>query len=653
MRSRHLLLAPIVLLWGACSSTEPKAEPRPVPQIVARQVPRHDAQAFYTTVSIFGASFSADGTRLLITSDETGVYNVFSVPVAGGNRTQLTYSTTNAMLGIDWFPADDRFLVTADQAGDELNHIFVRELDGQLVDLTPGEGLKASFRGWADDDLSFFAVTNERDPKHFDLYRYFVGAPQAVEASALEEIASGYRRRLVWTNPGGYEVGGVSRDGEWIALTKVRNNADSDVFVRRADAPPGELLHVTPHAGDIDHRFASFAPDGSKVFYSSNEGGEFDRIWSYDLETAERGVVFEDDWDVMSYRFSENGKFLITSVNVDAHTVERVFEVESGDEVRLPDVPEGAIEGVVMGPFGDYAAFYVESDTQPPDLHVFDRKERRLSRLTDAMNPDIRPEDLVEAQVVRYPSFDDLQIPTLLYRPHQASAESPVPALVWVHGGPGGQSRKGYVPTIQHLVNHGYAVIAVNNRGSSGYGKTFHHMDDRRHGDVDLMDCVFARRYLEGLDWIDGQRVGIIGGSYGGYMVCAALAFEPGAFDVGIDIFGVTNWVRTLESIPPWWEEHRQALYDEMGDPAVDGDRLHARSPLFHASKITAPLLVVQGANDPRVLKAESDEIVAAVRESGVPVKYVVFPDEGHGFRSRKNRVAASQAYLEFLKEHM
>jgi dipeptidyl aminopeptidase/acylaminoacyl peptidase len=224
---------------------------------------------------------------------------------------------------------------------------------------------------------------------------------------------------------------------------------------------------------------------------------------------------------------------------------------------------------------------------------------------------------------------------------------------VWVHGGPGGQCRVGYDPVIQFLVNHGYAVLAVNNRGSSGYGKTFFHMDDKRHGDVDLKDVVAGRRYLEGLDWVDGSRVGVIGGSYGGYMVCAALAFEPDAFDVGVDIFGVTNWVRTLESIPPWWTSFRDGLYAELGDPKTDRERLKRISPLFHAKNIRKPLLVVQGANDPRVLKVESDELVQAVRDNGVPVEYLVFPDEGHGFRKKENRIQAAEAYRRFLDRYL
>ena len=205
---------------------------------------------------------------------------------------------------------------------------------------------------------------------------------------------------------------------------------------------------------------------------------------------------------------------------------------------------------------------------------------------------------------------------------------------------------------VQHLVNHGYAVYAINNRGSSGYGKTFFHMDDRRHGDVDLKDVVAARDWLAGQDWIS-DRVAVMGGSYGGYITAAALAFHPEVFDAGINIFGVTNWTRTLQSIPAWWGAQRTALFDEMGDPATDAERHRAISPLFHASNIRRPMLVVQGANDPRVLQVESDEIVAAVRANNVPVDYLLFPDEGHGFQRRENNISASEAYVRFLNQHL
>lgn len=612
---------------------------------------RHDARAFYASTSFSGASFSADGETLLVTSDQTGIFNAYALDIAKGSLTPLTRSTRNAIQSIAWFPEDRRFLFTADQGGNELHHLYVRELDGTEHDLTPGEGLKAQFAGWGADRRSFFALTNERDPKYFDLYRYRFGA-RPVEAVAGDELAPGYARELLFQNPGGFDLSGVSRDGAWVVLTKTNDNADSDLYLA-ASAEPAEHRLVTPHHGRAQHGFADFAPDGSKLFYTTDEGGEFASVWSYDLASQKHAPVFAADWDVTSYAFSDDGRWLSTSVNADARTIVRVFEAKSGREVILPRLPDLDITGVAFERGGERLACIVNGDRSPSDLYVVDLATGQHRQLTSALNPAIARDDLVEAEVVRYPSFDGLAIPALLYRPRDASAAERAPALVYVHGGPGGQSRRGYNPTIQHLVNHGYAVLAVNNRGSSGYGKTFFHLDDKKHGDVDLKDCIWARRHLESLEWVDGARVGIIGGSYGGYMVCAALAFAPTEFDVGIDIFGVTNWIRTLESIPPWWAEGRAGLFAELGDPAVDRASLEQRSPLAHATRIQRPLLVIQGQNDPRVLEVESQEIVAAVKANGVPVEYVLFPDEGHGFRNKENRIRASEAYLAFLKEHL
>jgi dipeptidyl aminopeptidase/acylaminoacyl peptidase len=222
-----------------------------------------------------------------------------------------------------------------------------------------------------------------------------------------------------------------------------------------------------------------------------------------------------------------------------------------------------------------------------------------------------------------------------------------------VHGGPGGQTTRAHSFAIQYLANNGYVVLGINNRGSSGYGKTFFAADDGKHGREPLWDCVEAKKYLQALDYVDPERIGIIGGSYGGYMVLAALAFKPGEFDVGVNIFGVSNWVRTIESIPAWWESFREALYDEVGNPATQRDFLIETSPLFHADKINRPLLVLQGANDPRVIKPESDDIVAAVKKNNVPVEYVVFDDEGHGFAKKDNQIEAWGKVLAFLDTHL
>jgi len=273
-------------------------------------------------------------------------------------------------------------------------------------------------------------------------------------------------------------------------------------------------------------------------------------------------------------------------------------------------------------------------------------------QLTHALTPEIGQENLVDAEVVRFTSYDGVEIPGVLYKPHQASQDDKVPALVWVHGGPGGQSRVGYSALIQYLVNAGYGVYAINNRGSSGYGKTFFAMDDREHGGADLDDCVAAKGMLVGTGWIDPDRIGIIGGSYGGYMTLAALTFRPEEFALGVDLFGISNWHRTVTNIPPWWESFRDALEQEMGD-FEDEEFFKAKSPLFHADQIVRPLMVLQGANDPRVLQAESDEIVAAVRANGVPVEYVLFEDEGHGFRKKENQLEGWRKVREFLDQYL
>ncbi|HEX2138644.1 MAG TPA: S9 family peptidase [Woeseiaceae bacterium] len=602
---------------------------------------RYDAEAFFATTSYFlagGHAWSPDDSALLVSSDETGIFNAYALSAADGAAKPLTTSTTDSTFAVSWFPDDARVLFTADQGGNELDHLYVRELDGQTRDLTPGEEVKAGFVGWSDDGEHFYVETNERDPAAFDLYRY---------------AADGYERTLVFRNDDALAIAAVSPDGSTIALVKPRTSADSDLYIldtRAADAEP-EL--ITPHQGNVSHGVHEFTRDSRKLVYSTDEHGEFQQAWVYDLGTGEKEPLVSADWDVLFVSYSDSGRYRVSGTNADARTVVTILDTRNGEEVKLDSLPPGDLAQIRFSRDESRLALMVSSDTSPSDVYTVDLAAGDSQRLTTALNPEIDEADLVASRVVRYKSFDGLEIPAIEYRPQGASATNKVPALVWVHGGPGGQSRTGYSATIQHLVNHGYAVLAANNRGSSGYGKTFFHMDDRKHGEVDLQDIVHAKRYLASLDWVDGERIGIIGGSYGGYMVGAALAFEPEVFDVGINIFGVMNWVRTLESIPPWWESFKEALYDEMGDPATDAERHRRISPLFHARNITKPLLVVQGANDPRVLQVESDEIVEAVRANDVPVEYVLFPDEGHGFTKRENRIKASEAYVRFLDQHL
>jgi dipeptidyl aminopeptidase/acylaminoacyl peptidase len=373
----------------------------------------------------------------------------------------------------------------------------------------------------------------------------------------------------------------------------------------------------------------------------------------YSLADGRHEDVEKASWDIGSTAFSEKGRYRVTSVNEDGRTALKVIEVATGKPVTLPAIPEGGVSGIVISRSESKMALYVNGDRSPNDLYVLQIGGAKAARLTTSLSTDIDATDLVDSQVVRFKARDGMTIPNILYKPHQATGTNRAPALVWVHGGPGGQTTRIYSSVIQYLVNHGYVVLGINNRGSSGYGKTFFAADDKKHGREPLWDCVDAKKYLASLPYVDANRVGIIGGSYGGYMVLAALAFQPDEFNVGIDIFGVSNWVRTLESIPAWWEAQRNALYAEIGDLKADAQMLRDVSPVFHADRIRKPLLVLQGANDPRVIKPESDDIVAAVKKNGVPVEYIVFSDEGHGFSKKKNQIEGYGAVLRFLDQHL
>lgn len=639
---RTLTAAALALLAACAPAAAPVAAPDAArqdatgarTQRTATNVPRYTIEDFFNTTRITGASFSPDKQKILISSNETGVFNVYAVPVGGGTPTQLTHSTDNAIFSLGFFPGDERFLYSSDAGGNELTHIYVRELDGTVRDLTPGERVKATFNGWAADNRSFFISTNERDPRFFDLYEY---------------AADGYERTLVFQNDGGFFLGPVSRDKRYLALVKPRTTSDSDIFLY--DRETQELKNITEHTGNVSNSPASFTPDSRALLFTTDEGSEFAYLARYDLATGQKSEVLKPAWDVWGASYSRGGKYLVVSINNDARTEIRMFEAASMQPVPLPRM-EGNITGVLFSRDESMMAFYVNDSRTPSDLFVAEvaGEPRRLTR---SLNPRIDPEHLVDGEVVRFESYDGVEVPGILYRPHDASHADPAPALVMVHGGPGGQARIGYQGLIQYLVNHGYVVYDINNRGSTGYGKTFYAMDDRKHGEADLGDVVASKQMLIETGFVDPERVGIIGGSYGGYMVLAALAFRPDVFDVGVNIFGVSNWLRTLQSIPAWWEAQREALYTELGDPATDEERLRRISPLFHASNIRKPLIVLQGANDPRVLQVESDEIVEAVRKNDVPVEYVVFPDEGHGFVKRENELRGYKAILDFLDQHL
>lgn len=601
-----------------------------------KEVNKYTIEQFMNTTSIFGSSFSSDESKILFTSDKSGIFNAYTMSVGGGNPTQITHSDSTSTYATSFFPEDNRILLMSDKDGNELYHISLLNEDGSIRDLTPFENARSVFYGWSYDKKSFFYGSNKRNPSFMDIY---------------EMDIESFTAELFYQNDEGYSLGGISNDKHFIAFSKTVTNNDSDMYLYNIETK--EMEHLTLHEGDINYSPASFSTDSKTLYYLTDENSEFTYLKKYDIDSEAHETIAEADWDIMYAYFSETGKYRVMGINNDAKTEIQIFDFEKNKQVNLPELPNANITSVNISDSEKLMTFYVNGSRSPNNLYIYDFAAKKYQKLTDSINPEIDKSDLVDGTVIRFKSFDGLEIPAILYKPHDIKPGEKAPALVNVHGGPGGQARIGYRGTIQYLVNHGYVVLDINNRGSSGYGKTFYQLDDLKHGEDDLMDCVMAKEYFYSTGYIDSNKIGIMGGSYGGYMVLAALTFQPTEFAVGVNLFGISNWVRTLESIPPWWESFREALYKEMGNPETDKDYLYSISPLFHYENIVNPLMVLQGANDPRVLKVESDEIVEAVKARGVPVEYVLFDDEGHGFRKKENRIAGNKAILEFLDTYL
>ena len=617
----HFALITLLLFIASCTKTYTPT--------------KYSIEQFYQNNRIGGGAFSDDETKLLVSSDESGIFNVYEIDIASGEKTQKTFSEKESFFAIDYLPGTNQILYSADKGGDELNHIYLMNEDGATTDLTPGENEKARFAGWSKDKKSMYFTSNKRNPQFFDFYKMNIET---------------WESEMLYQNDNGINISNMSEDETWFAFSQTITTSENKLFLtNRID---NSTLELSEESGS--YNASGFSKDNKDFFFITDVDKEFSYLVKYKIETGEKEVLFETNWDVMYSYLSENEKYRVIAINEDGKNTLFIKDLVNNSDVYFPEIPDGDIKGASFSESEEKIRLTIGTSKSPNNIYVYDMGSKELKKLTETLNPEINANDLVAAEVVRYPSFDGLEIPAIYYKPIDATKRNKVPGLVWVHGGPGGQSRTGYSSLIQYLVNHGYAILAVNNRGSSGYGKTFFKMDDLNHGDKDLKDCIWGKKWLQAQDYIDTENIGIIGGSYGGYMTMAAMTFTPDEFKVGVNIFGVTNWLRTLKSIPPYWESFRNALYKEMGNPTTaDSVRLYEISPVFHAHKVKNPVMVLQGANDPRVLKIESDEIVAGIEANGITVEYVVFDDEGHGFRKKDNEIEGYGKILTFLETYL
>ena len=581
-----------------------------------------------------GGYFSKDADKLIYSSDKSGIFNIYEVDLSTNEETQLTYSKEESFFVRGYSPSTGEVIYSADKGGNENSHIYIIR-EGNSIDLTPGENTKASYVGWTKDELGMYVISNSRDPRFFDLYK--------IDIVTLNS-------EMVFKNDSGYNLNSISNNDNYLVLSLNLSRSEQKLFLY--DVKSNQQVEISDQAANFSGQ--NFDKNDENYFYTTNYDSEFYYLMSYNLKNGERSTVYKTNWDVAFSYLSKNNSYRVIAVNEDAQNKLSIKNMSDQSDLNLIGFENMNINSIGFSEDEKLLRVSAGSPNSPGDIYTYELSTNKLNKITSNLNSNVNPKDLVNAEVIRYESFDGLEIPAILYKPHSASKKNKVPALVWVHGGPGGQSRVGYRALIQYLVNHGYAILAVNNRGSSGYGKTFYSLDDLNHGEDDLQDCVWGKKWLQDQDYINPDKIGIIGGSYGGFMTMAAMTFEPEEFKVGVNIYGVTNWIRTLRSIPAYWESTRESLYKEMGNPySEDSLRLYNISPLFHAKNIKNPVMVLQGANDPRVLQIESDEMVQEARDAGAYVEYVLFEDAGHGFIKKEQQIEGNEKILTFLENYL
>jgi dipeptidyl aminopeptidase/acylaminoacyl peptidase len=576
-------------------------------------------------------SFSEDGETLLVGSDLPGSQQLYLAHVDGGELEPLTQfdgPVSGQLLH------GGRVLLAKDEGGNERTQLYLLDaregaepeplvVDERYIHGTPHIG--------RDGELLAYA-TNRRNGRDFDV--------------VARTLATGEERTF---ELGGYcGVVAISPDGRWIVADRVGElSGDSDLFCLDVDS--GEIVRATPHDGQAEYLAPVWLADSSGFLAATNEGRDTLALGRFDLANRRWTIVHQSRWD-LDCAGDDAGRNLLLLANEDGWSTLTLHDpqtLEQRAEVPLPG--RGVVDQVVFAPDGSRFAFAYSSPLEPRDVYVydFDSDSQWPSRLTHS-SPQHEPSQLARPTLHRFESFDGEQVPVFLFAPGGAG---PFPVVVTVHGGPEAQWRPwfspAFAPLTQHLVSRGYAVAAPNVRGSTGYGKRYEHLDDVRLRLDSVRDLAALHAWLSARPEIDGSRAAVYGRSYGGYMVLAALAFQPQLWAAGLEAVGIASLVTFLENTSDY---RRAAREREYGSLTHDHDFLVEASPLTHVDAIRAPLFIQHGRNDPRVPVSESEQIHAVLTEKGIPCELLVFEDEGHTVEKIANRVETFTRAVAFLE---
>jgi dipeptidyl aminopeptidase/acylaminoacyl peptidase len=592
--------------------------------------------------SAMGGTFRPDGRRLAFLTDITGTYQVWAVDLpASGQPTawpeQLTFFRER-VLGVVYSPAADEMVLSTDVGGNERAQLFLLSGDGRdLRPLTAAPQAIHSFGGWSHDGRRIAYASNARDPRVFDIYVMDVRRGEA---------------QMVLEGDGWFYVVGFSPDDRQLLIGKAYSSFAQDLWL--LDLDRGAARRLTPPHSQARYE-AAFAPDGRRLYLATDLDRDFLTLAHLDLTApvdSAPPLAFRDGlgWDVSSLRVCRAGGLLAYHVNVDGYLQPTIERLADGSTLRLHGLPAGVSELSEFSADGRLAAITVNGPRHNPDVWLAELDSGQVRQLTRSSRAGLPQASFVEPELIRYPSFDGLTIAGFLYRPPQARPGEPLRVLFMVHGGPESQTQPTFSPLTQYFVNRGYAVFAPNVRGSTGYGKRFAHLDDVDKRPDAVADLAAGARYLIDQGIADPRRLALYGASYGGFMVLAALTQYPELWAAGIDVVGIANFLTFLRNTGPWRRDLRIAEY---GDPEKDRELLERLSPINHVQRIRAPLLVVHGANDPRVPVEEAEQLVAALRAREVPVTYLRYEDEGHGLSKLANRLEAYAKMAEFLDQSL
>lgn len=584
-------------------------------------------------------SFSPDGTQLAVINNRSGQYNIWLQPIDGGEQTQLTFYTDNAVRDLAWSPDGKQILYTADYQGNEKHQLFLLPAAGGAAEALTDDPEVQYFLGdspWSPNGMLIAYAGNDREPTAQDII--------------VREAPTGEIDRVVADGHVNF-AGSWSPDNRYLLVADSRSNLE--ILPKLLDVQNGELEDLAD-PNDLDNdRPGPWALDGSGFWMITDRGSEHDWLGFFDLATRQTIPVAQPDWSVEVVTVSKDSKWLVWSVNEGGYSRVHVLNRETNEQKELTELPGGALPpfggGLYLSPDNTDLVVKLVTSTKPNELYVVDLETGEAHQLTDSRKKAIDELLLVEPELVEIDAFDGRTIAALLFKPH---GDGPFPAVLSIHGGPEAQERPSYAYRgfYQFLLSRGIAVLAPNIRGSSGYGKSYQKLIHGDLGGDDVKDFEACAQYLQSLPWVRGDRIGVFGGSYGGFAVLTCVSRLPNYWAAAVDIVGPSNLVTLVRSFPPTWREIAKGTF---GDPDIEEADMLRRSPITYVDQIVTPLYVIQGANDPRVVQAESDTIVEKLRARGVDVKYDIYPDEGHGFTKVENDIKAMRDSGQFFVDHL